>query len=210
MDIPINAEVHCSDGPFGTLSCVIINPITKKVTDVAVREKHFPHLEVLVPLNLISHTKPDLVQLSCTRAKLRNLESFTEIQFIPGNDSYHDFDYDYGQYQLWPYVEPDEYEFPFTVERIPYNELGFHKGAKVRDKDDHRIGTVDEFLINPDDGHITHLVLREGHLWGQKDVTIPVSGIREIDDDVVYLQLDKHELENLPAIPVRRKHKTQG
>jgi len=207
MDIPINAEVHCSDGQAGTLRCVIINPITKKVTDVAVREKHFPHLEVLVPLKLISQTTPERVQLSCTRAELRNREPFTEVQFIPGSDSYHDFDYEFGQYHLWPYVEPDESEFPITVERIPYNELGFHKGAGVRDKDNHRLGTVDEFLIDPGNGHITHLVLREGFLWGQKDVTIPVSDIREIDDDVVYLTLDKHDVEKLPGIPVRRGHK---
>ena len=26
-------------------------------------------------------------------------------------------------------------------------------------------------------GHITHLVLLEGHLWGKKEVTLPVSAI---------------------------------
>jgi len=205
MDIPINAEVHCSDGPVGTVRCVIINPITKKVTDIAVGEKHFPHLEVLIPLKLISETTPECVQLSCTRAELRNREPFTEVQFIPGSDSYHDLEYEFGQYHLWPYVEPDEYEFPSAVERIPYNEFGFHKGAKVWDKDNQRVGTVDEFLIEPSDGHITHLVLRKGHLWGQKDVTIPVSEIDRIEEDEVYLKLNKHKIEQLPAIPVRRR-----
>ena len=63
---------------------------------------------------------------------------------------------------------------------------------------------VDEFLVDLADGHITHLVLREGHLWGQKDVTIPVSEIQRIEKDTVYLRLDKHDVEKLPGIPVKR------
>jgi sporulation protein YlmC with PRC-barrel domain len=69
---------------------------------------------------------------------------------------------------------------------------------------DGHVGQVDEFLVDPTNEHITHLVLREGHLWGQKDVTIPVSQIDRIEQDVVYLKLDKHGIEKLPSVPVRR------
>jgi hypothetical protein len=65
---------------------------------------------------------------------------------------------------------------------------------------------VDEFLVDRETGHITHLVLREGHLWGQRDVLIPVSGIGHIDENRVYLTLNKKEIEDLPTIPVRRWH----
>jgi sporulation protein YlmC with PRC-barrel domain len=63
---------------------------------------------------------------------------------------------------------------------------------------------VDEFLVDPGSGQITHLALREGHLWGRRDVTIPVSAIDRIEDDIVYLKLDKAAIAALPAIPVRR------
>jgi sporulation protein YlmC with PRC-barrel domain len=66
------------------------------------------------------------------------------------------------------------------------------------------VGKVDEFLVSPNNNHITHLVLREGHLWGKKDVTIPVSEIEKITEDAVYLKLDKKAIEKLPAIPVKR------
>lgn len=49
-------------------------------------------------------------------------------------------------------------------------------------------------------------VLREGHLWGQKDVTISVSEIERIEEDIVYLTLDKQSIEQLHGIPVRRWH----
>jgi hypothetical protein len=47
-------------------------------------------------------------------------------------------------------------------------------------------------------------VLREGHLWGQKDVAIPVSEIERIEDNTVHLKIDMRKIEALPAIPVRR------
>ena len=58
---------------------------------------------------------------------------------------------------------------------------------------------------DPGDGHITHLVLREGHFWDKKDVTIPVSEIDRLDEDEVFLKLDRRAIEKLPAIPVRRR-----
>ena len=49
----------------------------------------------------------------------------------------------------------------------------------------------------------THLVLREGHLWGKKDVTIPVDQIDRIEADVIYLKLDKAAVEHLPSVRAR-------
>jgi hypothetical protein len=46
---------------------------------------------------------------------------------------------------------------------------------------------------------------REGHLWGEKHVTIPVSQIGRIEEHTVYLKLDREQVEALPAIPVRRR-----
>ena len=58
--------------------------------------------------------------------------------------------------------------------------------------------------IIPLTGHISHLILMEGHLWGKKEVTIPVSAIDRIEEDTVYLKLDKKAVESLPSEPVRR------
>jgi hypothetical protein len=58
--------------------------------------------------------------------------------------------------------------------------------------------------VAPADERVTHLVLREGNLWGQKDVTIPVSQIERIEANTVYLKLDKRNIEALPSVPVQR------
>jgi hypothetical protein len=65
------------------------------------------------------------------------------------------------------------------------------------------VGQIDEFLANPD-GHITHLVLRTGHLWGQKDVSIPVSAVTHFGEQMVKLSLSKQQIKELPSIAIRR------
>jgi len=46
--------------------------------------------------------------------------------------------------------------------------------------------------------------LSGGSCTGDKDVTIPVSQIDRIKEGTVYLKLDRHAIELLPAVPVKR------
>lgn len=64
---------------------------------------------------------------------------------------------------IWPYTIPETEMISVEYERIPPGELAVRRGARVETTDGHA-GRVDEFLVNPADGYITHLVLREGHL----------------------------------------------
>jgi hypothetical protein len=65
---------------------------------------------------------------------------------------------------------------------------------------------VDEFLVDWDTEQGTHQVLRKGHLCGQEDARIPVSEITQIDEERVYLTLNKEEMADWPTIPVWRWH----
>jgi sporulation protein YlmC with PRC-barrel domain len=201
MDIPVNAEILCTDGPAGHSTCVILNPVTRRLTHLVVKEPSFPHTERLAPVNLVLRSTPRQIHLRCDRQALASLERFNEFQFIRADVPYGD--YGWGQYRLWPYVLPGEELMPVEFERVPAGELAVHRGASVHASDGH-VGWVDEFLVNVTDGHISHLVLREGHLWGRKDVTIPVSEIDCFEQDIVYLKLNKASIEALPAVPIRR------
>jgi uncharacterized membrane protein len=70
---------------------------------------------------------------------------------------------------------------------------------------DGNVGEVDELVKDPDSGDITYVVMREGHPWGKRDVTLPISAVDRVEGDKVYLNLDKNEVELLPSIPVRRQ-----
>lgn len=102
---------------------------------------------------------------------------------------------------MWPFVVPKWVEVEH--ESIPPGELGVRRGARVRATDGN-VGRVDEFVVDPTSGHITHLVLREGLPWDQEEVTIPITEIDRIEEKTVYLKLDKDSVEALPAVPVRR------
>jgi sporulation protein YlmC with PRC-barrel domain len=203
MDIPVNAEVACVDGVCGQSTYVIINPISRQVTHVVVKGKKGLHTEHLVPIDLVADTTRDLIRLRCTRDELAKIELFTETEYV--QERIPDVDYMEDVYLVWPYHIPElNTTIPVTHQRIPHGELAVHRGARVEATDGH-VGRIDEFLVDPVDTHITHLILREGHLWGQKDVTIPVSHIDRIEEDTVYLNLDKHNVGALPAIPIRRR-----
>lgn len=199
MDIPINAKVTCSDGPFGQSTRVILMPTTEKITHLVVSNGSSPETEYLVSIDHIAKSTPRLVRLNCTREELSKMPIFDQVEFIPSKLT----GFTATPYLMWPYYAPETAFIEMENEHIPANELAIRRGARV-EASDGAVGHVDEFLINPKNDAITHLVLREGHLWGQKDVTIPVSQIDHYQEGTVYLKLDKHGIEALPTIPVRR------
>ncbi|HLE51843.1 MAG TPA: PRC-barrel domain-containing protein [Anaerolineales bacterium] len=201
MDIPMNAEVLCSDGLCGHTTCIIINPITQKITHVVVKEKQLPHTERLVPEDFILEATPESIRLRCKDTELSALDEFVAYRFVQADMPPY---YPLGGYTaFWPYAVAKETTLVSKEERIPPGELAIHRRARV-EASDGPVGRVDEFLVDPSDGKITHLILREGHLWGQKDVTIPVSQIDHFGADTAYLKLNKDSIGKLPAIPVRR------
>lgn len=104
-------------------------------------------------------------------------------------------------YLLSPLSAPTAASITLAREHIPAGELAIPRGARV-EATDGPLGSVDEFMIDPSNKHITHLVVHEGHLWGQKDVTIPVSQIDHYRGNSVYLKMNKDDVNKLPSIPV--------
>jgi sporulation protein YlmC with PRC-barrel domain len=202
MDIPLDADVQCEDGLCGRSTYVIVDPVARAVTHIVVREQRFPHTEYVVPVDLIVESTPETIRLRCSGRELHRLDPFVETHYEEGNlDA---FAYGPSQYWVWPYVVPeDEAMMPVETERVPPGEFAVRRGAQVEASDGH-IGVVDGLLMDPESGQISHLILREGHLWGKRNVSIPVSQIAEIDANTVWLKLSKDEVQTLPEIPVRR------
>jgi hypothetical protein len=86
-------------------------------------------------------------------------------------------------------------------EAVPPGEIAVRQGARVEATDGH-VGRLDEFLLDPVTAHVSHLVMREGHLWGQRDVTIPVSEIDRLGENAIYLKLSKDQVGALPSTPI--------
>jgi hypothetical protein len=211
MDIPMHVNVYCADGLCAESTYVLINPVREKVTHVVVKETRAPHTERVVPTETVLETTPDMILLRCTRDQLNEMDPFVETEYIrveaPEELSgmAYSGSFGFGSTWMWPYYLPKDAETVAVAQKqIPPGELAIRRGTRVDATDGH-VGRIDEFLVNPENEHITHLVMREGHLWGQKDIAIPVSAIDRFDEDTVYLGLDKQEIEALPTIQVRRR-----
>ena len=210
MDIPMGISVHCVDGPCGRTTCVIVNPVRLKVTRVVVKEAKAPRAERLVPVRLVAETTPDLIRLRCTRKELAETELFSETEFIRTEEQLLRMGYPEiglmgypGDDFLWlPYILPARRIVVTKREQVPPGELAVRRGARV-EASDGQVGRVGEFLVDPESGHITHLVLQKGHLWGRRDVCIPIAEIDCIEERLVRLKLNKRSIESLPAIAIR-------
>jgi uncharacterized protein YrrD len=203
MDISMNAQVICVDGPIGKTSHIILNPQTDTVTHLIVAEKDFPYQERLVPVDFIMESTPEHIQLRCTKKQFGDFQTFLDTEFIPTSLAG-----PYGaSYMLWPYTAPESDVITIRHEHTPPGELAIRRGLPVIAADG-PVGRVDDFLIDPQNQSITHLILVEGHLWGKKDVTIPVDQIKDIEEDAVHLKLSKAEVGALPTIPLRERYQS--
>jgi len=205
MDIPINVDVLCAGKLCGHSTYLVINPVNERITHLVVTENTFPNIERLVPVDKILASSPNSIQLRCNKTDLSKMDTFEETDFIEAGKLENSLPYN-APYEVWPYAMYDAVPMPLEHERIPAGEVAIHRGTPVKARDG-QVGKVDEFLVDPESDVITHLILREGHLWGKKDVTIPVSEIDKIAEEAVYLKLDKEAIEALPTVPVRRKWK---
>jgi len=201
MDIPVDARVECKDGPCGQSTAVIVNPVAQKVTHVVVRGRYSQ--EYLVPVTQVEDTSHGLIRLRCISDVLSRMEPFVETHYVQG-DQPDPGTLGYGTMLNAPFAAPmDDYDAGAVVERIPPGELAVRRGTRV-EAIDGRVGIVGELVIDREGEHITHLALQEGHLWGKKEVTVPLSAIDRVEGDRVYLNLDKKAVNSLPTVPLKR------
>ena len=88
-------------------------------------------------------------------------------------------------------------------DRVPKGDVEVRRASAVFSADGHSLGEVDGFVVDADE-HITHFVLERGHLWGRKEVTIPIGAVARVESDAVHVALSKDEVGALPAVRVGR------
>jgi len=209
MEIPLNAQVECLDGICGRSVYVLIDPVVDQVTHLVVKMGSSPNTEYIVPVDFITETIVDTIRLRCDKATLEKMPLFVKTSYIiekvpDRNLRYPGGMYGMESYYYLPFVTAETtVKVPVEHLQIPPGELAVQRGASVEATDGY-VGKVAEFVVDPKNRHITHLVLREGHLWGKKDVIIPLSAMGEIRDDTVFLNIDKGQIELLPTFLVHR------
>jgi sporulation protein YlmC with PRC-barrel domain len=204
MEFPLNVDVHCPDGRCGRSTHIIFNPTTEQVTHLVVMEQWPSRVERVVPVSWVAATTREVIVLKQDREQFSRLAPFQQTDFIYTDVPHYSSDPKLTA--LWPYVVPSKRIVDEKTRRIPPGELAIRRGAKVQATDG-SIGQVDEFMMDPETGNITHLVLRKSLLRKEKDVIIPVGQIDHTDEKTVYLKVDKKNIALMPGVSVKRRWK---
>ena len=205
----IGTEARCTDGVCGEVSRVVVDPVGNMVTHLVVEPKHRAGLARLVPVGLVEAASPEVL-LHCTLDAFDQLDPAEETQFVPGSVGYAA----YGPEQVvaWPYyglnpgaglpggVDLGTAGFSPTVtyDRVPLGEVEIRRGDRV-EATDGSIGHIHGLVVDPHDHQVTHVLLQEGHLWGRKDVAIPIKAVSRVGD-TIRLNISKQEVQDLPPV----------
>ena len=196
----IGADVSCADGVCGRLNRVVFDPVARTVTHLIVGPAGLPHAARLVPVGLVDAAAGG-IRLRCTAAEFGTLDPVEQSRFIEGTT------------EAPGYGQQDTVEWPnfglrgrrgdvVRYDAIPPHEVEVRRGEHVHATDG-TIGRVEGLAVEPDSGHVTHVLLQEGHLWGRRQVAIPIGAVSRADDGI-RLSLTKQEVGDLPPVDVDR------
>jgi sporulation protein YlmC with PRC-barrel domain len=202
----IGVDATCADGPCGKVIRVVVDPVAASVTHLVVEPEGRQGLGRLVPLDLVDGGESG-IQLRCSQAEFETLASAEETQFLPASGL--DADYAAGEVLAWPYyglvdenIGVGNVTEPVTHDAVPVGEVTVRRGEQVHATDGD-IGRVQGLVVNRPDGHVTHVLLQEGHLWGRKNVAIPIRAVTGITDGI-HLNLSTRQVEDLPPVELDR------
>ena len=203
----IGAQAYCQDGECGELARVVIDPIKRAITHLVVEPPNGREIGRLVPVDLVETATEKELHLSCTLEKFETLEEAEETKFISAPSG----QWGYGQNQmlLMPFFGMGmggmgmggigASQQAVTHDKVPPGEVEVRRGQRVHASDG-PIGHVRGLVVDPTDHQVSHVLLEEGHLWGKKEVSIPINAVTRVDDDGVQVSLTKAAVAALPPI----------
>ncbi len=201
-ELPLDAKVTCTDGHGGTSVAVTLNPESKVISNIIVEEA--TGQQRLVSLKTAAKSSHDEIWLNCTEDELKEMPLFLVNEFVeraPQKSG----DFEEGEWEdgvdLSAYrMTTEAYGMPVEVERVPPGEVALHRGTELQATDGH-IGKIEKLMIEPEGGQISHILLQKGHLWGKKDIMVPLTAVDRVEYDSVYLNVDKKGVEEFPTAP---------
>ena len=214
MRLELDKPVLCEEEEVGKLADLVVDPVAKRVTHLVVKPEHGVGSSHLVPIELVEPTEQvGGIVLTCSRAELEALPPVEEFTYLRlGDASTKDPEWDVGVSDVLalPYYDSTGLAGPVEAvgdmgvvyDRVPKGEVELRRSSRVMAANGDYIGDVDGFLV--DDDHITHFVLERGHLWGRREVTVPIGAVSSVKSDVVTLSLSKDEIGALPSHRVHR------
>jgi hypothetical protein len=204
-EFTIGARASCSDGHCGEVRRLIIDSATDTITHLVIQPGHDKEAARLVPEQL-AETTDGGVRLRCTHTEFGQLDHAEKLNLGGGPGP--GFGYNIGGDAFARVGGPGSTELinmgpvpgrgkTLFEDVVPVGEDQVRPGDRVHAVDG-EIGRVQGFLVNPGDDRLTHVLLQEGHLWGHKQVAIPISAVTGVDAGI-RVNLTKEQIGHLPT-----------
>ena len=206
MEFKKGVDVYSSDDEkVGSLLRVVMDPKTRKVSHLVVKEGILFTEDKVVPIELVESVSHERITMKEIKENLDDLPMYEETHYIPIDEAgdypesvywYPPVDMYWGRFGDYP-VFPESQFVQRTATNIPEGTVGLMEGAKVIAADDEKVGEIESMIANPRDKRITHLVVSGGLLGLEKRI-IPVHWLSTVREDEVFLSVDSRFWERLP------------
>ena len=215
MRLHLDSPVQLADTTECDLLDVVIDPARKVVTHLVVSLAHREHLARLVPIGDAQTDPSGALVITASRDRFESYPYVESSTFVGIDEPITvDDGWEIGIERVLTLPsfssELPEMGMPFdsfvevAYDVIPEHTVELRRESVVYLDGGDRCGQVEGFVIGGK-GKVTHVVLQRGHLWGKRDITIPIESIKRIGLDEVHLRLTQDGVDRLPHVPVVRQ-----
>lgn len=211
------------DKDVGHIARVVMNPVSKEVTHVVIRQGFLFTEDKVLPIDYIATASEDRVVLRQDVRDLENLPHFEETHYVPayrGDDTYPEYGPESAEPVMWyppvgmaPYHTAGFYGAPAVAhwpyetddayterkeQNIPDDTVAIKDGADVISSDGKHVGDVERVLVDTSSDYASHIVISQGLFFKERKL-VPTLWLSTIMDDEVHLSVDSDYIEKLPA-----------
>jgi sporulation protein YlmC with PRC-barrel domain len=174
----IGAATATTDGEAGTVGAIVVDPLTRAVTHLAVDPKHRHHRARLVPIGIATAEPDGDVRIACDRIGFEQLPELEQLEIIDAGL--------YGRYDLHGYDglglglgTGGSQHVAVWTDQPPEGEAALRRDTAVNIGLE-RVGHVEGLLTGPD-GRISAVLVASGHAWKRRTIAVPVDAVTAVD-----------------------------
>jgi uncharacterized protein YrrD len=207
LDITNDTGVYTAhDRHVGTVGRIILDPTTRAVSHVVVRQGVFFPEDRLVPIADIATATPQRINLR-RDVGLDDLLPFVEQYYVPLEEADRPSDADERSVrfamplsgpvgEVMPAAGADF--VPVRERNIPDRLLALEAGVPVFASDRHEVGRLDR-IVTDDQGQPSHIVVEDGGLLRHRRA-LSIDQVRDITENVIALDATRDEVDAIAPL----------
>ncbi len=203
MKLRLGQPVHATDGVFGELADIVVDPTAAAVTHIVIAPTKQHQQARLVPIWLVS-VKDEIVQIALEGSYIRQLQRVAFDDFVRAeNEVVVGGQWDVGSEDLIarPYWDVEtlsdaEAQALAGSKRVYDRDCEIRRRSEVTTSDFHHVGYVEGFIASKN--HLIGCVVQEGIRGLRHHKVVPMDVIDQVYDREIILSLTNEEFAAIP------------